>query len=69
MNVVYRNTPRAAAATVDGLAAFGVATEFRGATLTAWPAGHIVGAIFIDNIANKTLRCIKAKVESEFGAD
>ena len=24
--------------------AFGVATEFRGATLTAWPAGHIVGA-------------------------
>ena len=26
MNVVYRNTPRAAAATVDGLAAFGVAT-------------------------------------------
>ena len=24
---------------------FGVATEFRGATLTAWPAGHIVGAV------------------------
>ena len=23
---------------------FGVAAEFRGATITAWPAGHIVGA-------------------------
>ncbi len=29
-------------------------------------ARHVVGALFVENIAGKTLRCIKAKVEMEF---
>ncbi|MBC7527435.1 MAG: hypothetical protein H7308_07775 [Chthonomonadaceae bacterium] len=29
-------------------------------------AKHVVGRLFVENIATKTLRCIKAKVESEF---
>jgi ribosome-associated toxin RatA of RatAB toxin-antitoxin module len=29
-------------------------------------AKHIVGRLFVENIAGKTLRCIKAKVEAEY---
>jgi len=35
--------------------------------LGPWFAQYIVGGLFIDNIANRTLRCIRAKVESELG--
>ena len=31
-------------------------------------ANHIVGKLFVENIANKTLRCFKAKVEAEHPA-
>jgi ribosome-associated toxin RatA of RatAB toxin-antitoxin module len=32
----------------------------------AWFARYVVGGLFVENIAGKTLRCIKARVEAEF---
>lgn len=32
-------------------------------------AKYIVGKLFVENIAGKTLRCIKAKVESEYSGE
>jgi ribosome-associated toxin RatA of RatAB toxin-antitoxin module len=34
--------------------------------LGPWFAKHIVGGMFVENIASKTLRCIKERVEREF---
>jgi ribosome-associated toxin RatA of RatAB toxin-antitoxin module len=36
--------------------------------LGPWFARYIVGGLFVENIAGKTLRCIKAIVEAEGGA-